>query len=182
MSEESTLQSARMTIEDQLAAMRQGREFPASFMLGAVKIRCRILSGNEMVRIEQTVLKREQEEVKDVQLRTESWQFHEVRKELLMLATSGIEGTGGIPDLTPLLLEAMSFEEVLFAYNCYLNILMQVNPTFAWMKPDDLETMIEQVKKNPWQLKECTSTQLAAIVCHLLDIDMDRLLTDRYSG
>ncbi len=157
----------KLTIEDQLAMMREGRSAPISFKMGETEIPCRVLTGNELVRIEQDVLVRQQE-LKDAE-RTEAWLLHEVRKLTLEQATKiGGEPVGA---LHRKLLDAMSHDEVIFAYRQYLDILMAVNPILEQMTDEDLEALVDAVKKDPSWLSECTTPRLVAMLQFVLGLD-----------
>ncbi len=159
--------------------MREGRNAPLQIKIGKALIPCRILTGDEVVRIEQSVLVAAGK-LKEDQPPTEQWHQHQVRKEFLIKATTIDEtpGTG----LTPILLSAMSNDEVLFAYRAYTELLGLISPVFETMTQEMYDTLEDDVKKNPALLSECTSGQLAAALAHVWELDLEALRRDRFSG
>ena len=166
-----------LSIEEQLAFMREGRAAPISFKMGSMEIPCRVLTGDELVRIEQEVLVR-QAKLSDEE-RTESWLMHEIRKETLQRATA-VEG--GAPGLHFELLSAMSNDEVLYAYREFLDILLKVNPVLEQIPEKEVEELIAAVKKVPSLLNDCTSTHVMAMLLQVLGLQREDLQAAKFYG
>lgn len=170
----------RLTIEDQLAMMREGHDAPMVFEMGSMPIQCRILTASELVRIEQDVqIERVKMEEGGVPW-TEDWMLNRLRQITLERATK-LEGEP-VGTLTHDLLDRMSFDEVCFAYGEYLSLLRKVNPMLDDMSDEEVTELIEAVKKDPSLLSECTSTQLRRIITQLLQVAPEASLPDRSSG
>jgi hypothetical protein len=166
-------------IDQQLMLMREGRNAPLQFKIGGALIPCRVITGDEVVRIEQDVVLA-RERLDDENPATEQWYQHAIRKAFLVAATTIKEGEP--PALTPMLLSAMSNDEVLFAYRAYTELLAQVSPLFEMLSEDQFEVLKDAVKKTPWLLRECTSAQLAAALARVWELDPADLLQDKFSG
>ena len=96
--------------------------------------------------------------------------------ETTLLASKTIERAstmepGMAPQLNSYIIAKMTPDEVICIYNQYLDILDKVNPSLEQLTTEQVEGLVEEVKKNRLALADQSSWQLRQVVGHLLTND-----------
>lgn len=88
-------------------------------------------------------------------------------KETLKVASTSDVGKQDM-QLTDIILDKMTPDELTFAYKQYVSATDKVNPALEQLSKEEIEDIYELVKKNQSQLIECSFLQLVNLARYLL--------------
>lgn len=151
-----------VSVEDQLALMRQGLKAKMELKLGGLVVSCRLLSMTE----EATVISNAKKNLKVPEGHAaDLFEGCAVQKAILNAAST----VDGVPQLSLGLLDKMTDIELGGLYDQYLSVKASVDPEFETMPADRIVALIQDVKKKEIALKDLYTWQLAAIGKFFLD-------------
>lgn len=158
------------TAEDLLAALRKGNAQNLEIGFGDLKVPCRLLSASEeamiVVKAKQSAIKKNPSNQKQ-----EVFESYEAMKMILEASTT----INGAPALPMGFVEALTQNELTELYDQYMTINKTINPNIQLMSRDEIQKVIDDVKKKKtgtrdyftWQLAEIGKFFLAEIVANL---------------
>lgn len=167
------------TTEDLLASLRKGNTQNIAIGLGEIKIPCRLINASEEARI---YVLAKQKSIKDnpTGLRQEVFESYAVMKAILAAATT----FNGAPSLPMGFLDALTSQELLQMYDEYVTLNKTINPNIQTMTPDEIATVIQDVKKKgpTIVLSGLFTHHLAAIGKYFLATIIPSIPTDSEPG
>lgn len=150
----------------ELDSMRMGVDYRGILKIRNLSIPIRPLAIVEFVQIANEVAG-ELEDMPERQ-RTSFLEHLLVAKKTLQKASTPDVGSKVHPKLTDHVLDRMTPEEVEFAYKQYVAATERVNPALEEMKVEEIQELVEKVKKSPSDLIELSFLELVNLSRHLL--------------
>lgn len=152
---------------EQLEQMRMGVAMRHPVSLRGFSCHLRPLTIAEMVRVMGEV---KQELMATPEgARTPILQTALTARKTLEVASTDFDGK--IQSLTGYILDLMTPDELIHLFNQYQSIMDKVNPSLESMSPEELQALIDAVKKNPSQLIELSFYRVVQIARFLLTKD-----------
>ncbi len=153
----------------QIDQMRMGVDYSFAVKLRGFTVVLRPLSNAEMMEANGNVSAIMSS--KPQHLRSRISEDNELAKEYLERASSPFAVYA--PVLSKPILEQMTNEEVMYFYKEWMAVVDRVNPHLEKLTADQLDTIVDAVKKNPtedlhYQLTELSFGQLANLAHYLL--------------
>lgn len=160
------------TTEDLLAKLRSGNKQNLEIGFGELKVPCRLLNAAEeatiMVQAAQAAARENptgvQKEVFEAQI---------TMKQILLKATT----IGGVPGLNKAFLDELSHTELNALFDQYNTLNHTINPNIQQLSQDEINEIVDQVKKNLKTSSDYYTWQLGAIGKYFLDVVLPILQT-----
>lgn len=154
---------------EQIEKMRMGVDYSFTVQLRGFDVRLRPLARSEMVKCYQNVAAYLQ--TIPAHRRTKIDEDNALAGEFLKLASC--EYGEAVGQITEPILNQMTNDEIMFLYKEWLAICDKVNPQLEEMKSEDLQKLVEHIKKNTpedlaFQLTELSFGQIRSLVTYLL--------------
>lgn len=70
---------------------------------------------------------------------------------------------GGAPLISDALIGKLTLDEMQYLYSEYIRVMDNVNPSIESMQPDEFRVLVDALKKNSMESKDCSLRQLRAI-------------------
>lgn len=133
----------------ELDAMRMGTEYRMEIALRGFKMPVRPLAMSEIVQIHHKVA--EYVGTLPVSARTAQNEHYYAAREYLKAASTEDIGRGEVRIGDPVL-DRMTVDEVMHLYRQYINTVDKANPSLEFLNSEDIQRLVEEVKKKPEQL------------------------------
>jgi hypothetical protein len=153
---------------EQLDAMRMGTDYRFLVKIRGFEMYVRPLSISETIQV--TASAQEKMSLLPPQSRNVLTEHTILAKETLKLASTSDVGRDDIR-ITDLILDRMTNDEVHYLFKQYIAATDRVNPALELMKPDDVNNLVSEIKKNKTEdvvsaLTELSFTQLVSLAHH----------------
>lgn len=151
----------------QLALMRQGIDYSFEIACRAFKFKVRPLTNIEIINATAQAASK-YAAMPESQRVTMTASLLSAMHQLEMASTKDV---GEPPQVTVAMLEMMTPNEVNHLWKQYVQVTDRVNPSFEEMTMEELEPMVEALKKSlepRSQLIDLPISKLIAVSCHLL--------------
>ena len=153
----------------QLELMRQGVDYNFRVAIRAFQVKLRPVTIGEHQQINQEIIDKLSQMPQE--MRHSLNESYLLAKEMLKAACKlDPEGKTAGP-LTDYILDKMTIDEVLLLYKQYEDGVEKVNPRLEDLSAEDVNALVELVKKNPTELTGLSFVQLASMVRLLLKGD-----------
>lgn len=165
------------TAEDLLASLRKGNNQKLEIGLGELKVPCRLLSASEEAKI---VVKAKQSAIHQNPSgkKQEVFESYETMKAMLEAATT----VNGAPGFAMGFVDALTSSELAELYDQYVTINKMINPNIQLMKREEIQAIMDDVKKKKTVTNDYFSWQLAAVGKFFLEEIVANLPTDSEPG
>lgn len=151
-----------MTVEDQLAQMRDGKKAIFEIRLGNAVFPVRVLSADEVAAVRREAIRKAALANGD-----DTDRNLEIQKTTLKLASTVTKG--GAPTISDKLLSMMFLDELTFLYDEYIRIMDSVNPALDQITPEKFTEIVGALKKSLVSPRDLSLLQLRAICLAYLD-------------
>lgn len=153
----------------EIDAMRMGVDYSFAVQMRNFSISLRPLSNSETMNCYQNVA--EYLAKVPVHQRTQILQDNALAREILKMASAEFGKYPG--SLTDPILDAMTNDEVIYLYKEWRGVCDRVNPELEQMEKEDIEKLVNDIKKNTpkdldYQLTELSFGQMRSILFYLL--------------
>lgn len=155
--QESVSLAGIQTAEDLLSLLRKGNSQKLEIGLGDLKVPCRLLSATEEATI---IVKASQEAMKKNPsgMKQEVFEAHETMRAILQAATT----IDTVPGLPARFLPMLTGTELVSLYDEYVTLNHTINPNVQEMSVDEINEMVDSIKKKTKAAKDFYTWQLAA--------------------
>lgn len=152
-----------MTVEDQLAKMREGKKAIYEIKLGMAVFPVRVLAADEVAAVRREAIRKTSLASGD-----DTDKNIEIQKTTLKLAST--LSKGGAPLITDKLLSMMYLDELTYLYDEYIRVMEAVNPAIDHIQPDVFRSLVDALKKNIASPRDLSLLQLRAICTAYVDL------------
>lgn len=163
------MQAEDHSIDDVLTAMRFGVDYYFTVKVRGLELRMRPLSIHEQVGVTN-------EAAEEMSLKTKTSQNAMTEASLLAIRTLERASSPG-PDSKVLgrlqahTLQQMTNDELMALYRAYSEGCDKLNPAMETITPEQLDALVESVKKNHTALKDLPQPRLAQLAAYLLTLN-----------
>ncbi len=147
---------------DQIALMRQGTEYRFPVTLRGLTVFLRPLSISEVTHVYHQVVV-EMNKTPEA-ARNALMENILIAKKTLEIASTDPENPKKAGQLLPWTLDKMTQDEVSALYDEYVRIVESVNPSLEYMSHEQVQGLVNDLKKNLIQQTDLSFLQLASIV------------------